>query len=389
MSVEVDLNGERKRCHLAWHITSRCNLACPHCLRRTPGQATNDLPPEQCRMILDSFLHFARETGRDAEVEFSGGNPLLREDLPALLKTTHAARKAGLVRDLRILGNPETLDAATVDMLGEAAVDNFVVSMDGLESVNDRMRGSGSFRAALKGIRALVGRGISTGVKFTLVRDNAHQVADVVRLVVGEGVRHFGMGPLLTVGGGWTERDRALTPLGYRQVLLDMLRFFDKAGDQFAAIRRQFLAHNRLYSLLFHELGRFDEYQALTADRVKPGPFGWPHRRRNVLFVVWSDGEVVLRREMARQGWVPEQSFLEIYENSPMLHLFEDGALIQELARAQQRDSVNCSACPVAAFCLPVLVGTFGSHLLFTPNRSCWRQDGHFAATPAAVSDRL
>ncbi len=369
--MKTALVHERKRCHLAWHVTARCNRSCPHCLRLTPGQPTTDLPPEQCRLILGSFLQFARETNREAEIEFSGGNPLLREDFPELLRGAGDAKQSGLVRNIRILGNPETLDDALVARLRDARVDDFVVSMDGLESVNDQMRGAGSFRAALRGVRALVKSGIPTSVKFTLLRDNAHQVVDVFRLAVEEGVRHFGMGPLIPDGGGWTERDRALTPAEYRQVLLEMLRFLDEAGERFASARRAFLAHNRMYAILFHELGRGDEYATLSG--VNSGPFGMPRSRQNVLFVVWSDGEVVLRREMARQGRVPQQSFGEIYENSPMLRRFEDAELIGKLAREHQQDSVRCSACPVADFCQPALVGTFNSQLLFASNRLCWR----------------
>lgn len=364
---------DRNRCHLAWHVTARCNRTCPHCLRRTPGQPTTDLPPEQCLRILESFLAFARETDRDAEVEFSGGNPLLREDFPELLRRAGDAKRSGLVRNIRILGNPETLDDALVARLRDAGVDDFVVSLDGLEAANDRMRGPGSFQAGLRGIRALVKGGIPTGVKFTLVRDNAQQVADVFRLAVKEGARHFGMGPLIPDGGGWDQRDRALTPPEYRQVLLEMLRFLDGAGDRFTAARRAFLAHNRLYVLLFHELGRLAEYRELTG--ANPGPFGLPRSRRNVLFVVWSDGEVVLRREMARQGRVPQQSFREIYDNAPMLRVFEDGERIGKLARAHQQDCITCSACPVAEFCQPALVGTFGSQLLFAANPHCWNRE--------------
>ena len=361
----------RRRTHLAWHITARCNLACPHCLRRTPTQPTADLPPDQCRRILDSFLDFARETGREAEIEFSGGNPLLREDFSDLLRRAGEAKKSGLVRNIRILGNPETLDDVMVAQLREAGVDDFVISFDGLEAANDRMRGPGSFQAGLRGMRALVAAGIPTGIKFTLVRDNADQVAAVFRLAVEEGARHFGLGPMMTVGGGWEQRDRALTPLEYRQVLLEMLGFLDQAGARFAAPRRAFIAHNRLYALLFHELGRMAEYETLAG--ANPGPFGMPRGGPNVLFVVWSNGEVVLRREMARQGWVPQQSFREIYDNSPMLHLFEEGTQIREQALVHQRDSIRCSACPVARFCLPGLAGTFGDQLLFAPNRLCWR----------------
>ena len=70
---------------------------------------------------------------------------------------------------------------------------------------------------------------------------------------------------------------------------------------------------------------------------------------------------------------LPQQSFREIYDNSPMLHLCEEGTQIREQAKAHQRDSIRCSACPVARFCLPGLAGTFGDQLLFAPNRLCWR----------------
>jgi MoaA/NifB/PqqE/SkfB family radical SAM enzyme len=361
----------RKRCHLAWHITSRCNLACPHCLRRTPGRAMDDLPAEACRAILASFLAFARETGREAEVEFSGGNPLLREDFPEFLAAAGAAKATGLVRNIRILGNPETLDNAMVRRVRDAGVDDFVISLDGLAPANDRMRGAGSFRAGLRGIRALVANGVPTSVKFTLVRENADQVPHVLRICVEEGVRHLGVGPLILAGGGWEQRDHALTPLEYRQWLLDMLAFFDGADARYEPFRRAFLA-NRLYALLFHELGRQDEYRALAPTRQ--GPFGVPGGSgANTLFVVWSDGEVVVRRGMPRVGWAPRDSFREIYEHAPLLRLLEDGASIRALAQAEQANNVKCRVCPVRDLCQPMLAGWFDSRPLFATNRLCWR----------------
>jgi len=331
----------------------------------------DDLPTEACRRILASFLAFARETGRDAEVEFSGGNPLVREDFPEFLAAAGTAKAAGAVKNIRILCNPETLDDDMVARMRDAGVDDIVISLDGLEPANDRMRGPGAFRAGLRGIRALVAAGIPTGVKFTLVRENADQVPDVLRICVEEGVRHLGVGPLILAGGGWEQRDHALTPLEYRQWLLDMLKFLDRADARFADHRRAFLAHNSLYALLFHELGRQDEYRALAPARR--GPFGVPGGGKNTLFVVWSDGEVVVRRGMPRVGWVPRDSFQEIYGHAPLLHLLEDGARIRALAQAEQANNVTCSACPIRETCLPGLAGWFDSRPLFATNRLCWR----------------
>ena len=362
----------RKSCHLAWHVTHRCNRACLHCLRRTPGQAQADLSHEACVRVLESFIQFAKDTDRDASVEFSGGNPLLREDFYELLRRVHHYRRAGIVRRIRILGNPETLTPENVAALKAAEVDTFCLSIDGDEPTHDAVRGAGNYAAMRQGLHALVGAGIRTSMKFTLMRRNADQLVDALKLSFGEGAHSFGVGPMMTTGGGGEIRDEALAPLEYREVLLRLVRFLDGEGQATPAIRQRFFTQGGLYPLLYHELGRLDDYRARAALRHGEGP--QPHRGGNVLFVVWSDGEVVLRRDMSRVGWVPRDSFAEIYAHSPLLHLLEDGETLRRLARQEQAHDVACSACPVNDLCQPGLVSTFNSQFFFAPNRLCWRR---------------
>ncbi len=365
-----------KRCHLAWHITSRCNLACKHCLRQTPGQATTDLPTEECRKILDSFIEFARNNQREATLEFSGGNPLMREDFPEFLNSAYEFKRAGVVKHLRLLANPETMDEAMIERLRAAEVDSIFISLDGLEKANDAMRAPGSFAAGLRAIRKLIQVGITPSVKFTLLRGNADQLIEVMKLCQAEGVRHLGVGPLILAGGGYRMREEALTPAEYRVLLLQVLQYLDSVGDTQADFRRAFLGGNRTYALLFHELGRLDEYQTLCADRPHPrrgGQGGGWGGGGSTLFVVWSDGEVVVRREMPRQGWVPRESFQQIYDRSYLLPLMEDQEQLRQLGREAQLQYVKCRACPVAAHCPPGLVGFFGGRPFFAPNPHCWR----------------
>ena len=359
---------KRKTCHLGWHITHRCNLSCKHCLRRTPGRSTMDLSREKCHAILESYLQFARDNKRAASIQFSGGNPLLRKDFPKLLQTASDAKRQGVVSRIQILGNPETLDDGTVDFLKTCEIDDFTISLDGLEEANDRMRGPGNFCAALNGIRKLVKAGVPTSVKFTLVRDNADQLIEVVKLARVEGARHVGVGHLIIAGGGYELRHKRFSPPEYREFLLNMLQSLDSLSAQYADFRRSFLRHNGMYALLFHELGRMEEYTSLVSNRQQR-----MHSNGNVMFVVWSDGEVVLRRELPRQGYVPFNTFQEIYDASPMLKLMEDKNYLRDLAKESQRNHVKCSVCPVAEYCLPRMVGIFGYQPYFAPNRDCWR----------------
>ncbi len=361
-----------KSCHLSWHVTARCNLSCRHCLRRAPGQPTGELDRAQLLAILDSFVHFAGDNHRDASIEFSGGDPLVREDFLDLLAATSEARRAGPLRHVRILGNPEHLDDATARTLAALGVDEFFVSLDGLEEENDRIRGRGNFAAAVRGIRALVKAGIRASVKATIFRPNAHQAVDLLALAIGEGVGEIVFGPLILAGSGYRLRAEALSPAEYRGVLFGILAHLDSLGASHAALRRAILTRDRTYALLFFELGRIDEYRALCADAAATGE-GPRARGGHVMFVVWSDGEVVLRREMQRQGWVPRDSFQRIYDHSYALQLLEDRGHMERAARDAQRDHVTCRTCPVADCCPPVMVGTFGARVLFEPNRHCWK----------------
>jgi len=82
---------------------------------------------------------------------------------------------------------------------------------------------------------------------------------------------------------------------------------------------------------------------------------------------------VVVRRGMPRVGWVPRDSFQEIYKQAPLMHLMEDGARIRALAQAEQANSIKCSACPIRDVCLPGPAGWSDSRPLFATNRLCWR----------------
>jgi MoaA/NifB/PqqE/SkfB family radical SAM enzyme len=361
----------RKSCHLLWHVTHRCNRDCLHCLRRVPGRAQSDLSHDDCIRVLESFIQFAKASDRDASVGFSGGNPLLRDDFYDLLDRVRDYRRAGIVKRIGILGNPETLTPENVAALKAAEVDNFCLSIDGNEATNDALRGAGNYAAMRKGLRALLDAGIRTRLKFTLMRCNADQLIDVITFSLAEGAHNLGIGPLITTGGGLEIRDEALSPLEYREVLLRLVRFLDTEGPTHPAIRQHFFTQGGMFPLLYHELGRLDDYRAIADER---GNGGRQPRGGGVPFFVWSDGEVVARRDMERVGWVPRDTFAEIYAHSGLLHQLEDRHALRALAQQEQAHDVTCSVCPVNDLCRPGLAGTFNSRFLFAPNRLCWRR---------------
>ncbi len=160
---------------LQWHITHRCDLHCRHCYDRSLRQ---DVSLVQGLGILDQLRNFCLDHHVGGQVSFSGGNPFLHPEFPALYT---AARDRNL--NLAILGNP--VSEAQLDAILQIAKPAFFqVSLEGLRDHNDRIRGAGSFDAVIDFLALLQKKNIYSMVMLTLTRANLDQVlplAEVLR----------------------------------------------------------------------------------------------------------------------------------------------------------------------------------------------------------------
>ncbi|MFZ5608858.1 MAG: heme d1 biosynthesis radical SAM protein NirJ [Pseudomonadota bacterium] len=190
-----------------WNLTRRCNLRCRHCYAVAgdvdfPGELTH----RQAVAVIDDLAAF----GVPALI-LSGGEPLLRRDLFAL--AAHAKAR-GLF--LALSTNGTHVDEAVAQRVAGAGFDYVGISLDGVGATHDRFRGAaGAFDAALAGVRALKARGVKLGLRFTLTRDNAPQLPDLIALAQREGVGKFYLSHLVYAGRGDKHRgddsDRRVT----------------------------------------------------------------------------------------------------------------------------------------------------------------------------------
>lgn len=179
---------------VVWNGTRRCNLHCMHCYasatsREDPGELTTD---EAVRLI-DDIAAFGSPT-----MLFSGGEPLMRADIFHL--AAHAFR-----RGLRcVLSTNGTLITDKVARrISEAGFVYVGISLDGLRSVHDKVRGQkGSFDEALAGIRRCRDIGMKVGVRFTLHGKNVDDLPGVLDLLEEENVPRFCMYHLAYAGRG-------------------------------------------------------------------------------------------------------------------------------------------------------------------------------------------
>ncbi|HAW47883.1 MAG TPA: heme d1 biosynthesis radical SAM protein NirJ [Roseovarius sp.] len=177
-----------------WNLTRRCNLKCRHCYTVS---ANVDFPGELTHAQAMTTLDDLGDFGIPALI-LSGGEPLDRRDL---FEIARAARDK--VRMLALSTNGTQIHGETADRVAEIGFDYVGISIDGIGKTNDWFRGvDGAFADALRGVRECKKRGIKVGLRFTLTRDNAAQLPDLLQLCDDEGVDKFYLSHLVYAGRG-------------------------------------------------------------------------------------------------------------------------------------------------------------------------------------------
>jgi heme d1 biosynthesis radical SAM protein NirJ len=198
-----------------WNLTRRCNLRCRHCYTTSADVAfPGELTHEQAVGVLDDLAGF----GIPALI-LSGGEPLSRFDFFDL-----AERAKGLgFRHVSLSTNGTRLQGETVDRIAALGFDYVGISLDGIGAVNDWFRGvQGAYADALAGLRACKARGVKVGLRYTMTRDNAHNLGDMLALCDSEGVDKFYLSHLVYAGRGDKNRGED-TDHGYTRKAMDAL----------------------------------------------------------------------------------------------------------------------------------------------------------------------
>lgn len=164
-----------KRPVVVWNVTRRCNLKCVHCYAHAKNMAfDNELSTSEGKNLIDDLAEFGVPV-----ILFSGGEPLVRKDLPEL--AAYAVKKG--MRAV-ISTNGTLITPQIAQTLKDIGLSYVGISLDGMEEINDRFRGvKGAFRLALKGIENCKKAGIKVGLRFTINKSNADQIPEIFTLL--------------------------------------------------------------------------------------------------------------------------------------------------------------------------------------------------------------
>jgi len=164
-----------KRPVVVWNITRRCNLKCVHCYAHAKNiPFDNELSATEGKNLIDDLAEFGVPV-----ILFSGGEPLVRKDLPELADYAVKKGMRAVISTNGTLITPQT--ARTLKDIGLSYVG---ISLDGMEEINDRFRGvKGAFKSALEGIENCKKAGIKVGLRFTINKSNAGQIPEIFKLL--------------------------------------------------------------------------------------------------------------------------------------------------------------------------------------------------------------
>jgi pseudo-rSAM protein/SPASM domain protein len=173
----------QRRPVVVWNTTNRCNLQCVHCYAGAESEPkAGELTTAEGKRLLDDLADYGAPV-----VLFSGGEPMVREDLTELVAHADAV---GIRPVLSTNGTLLTADRARE--LKDAGLAYAGVSVDGLAERNDEFRGvDGAFQAAVEGIEACLDAGLKTGLRYTVTRQNVDDLDGVVDLLTDIGLDRF------------------------------------------------------------------------------------------------------------------------------------------------------------------------------------------------------
>jgi len=171
---------------ILFEVETRCNLDCVYCYNC--WKAVDDYPRGRVstRKTIRMARKMVRESGAD-QVALTGGEPLLRDDLPDIAAALTLSGTSVSVLTNGVLLNPEW--AADLTSTGVKLFQLTLLSMN--EQLHDEHCGEGAFRAIMNGAEILQRAGARVAVTVVVTRKTVDELPAIMRYIHGLGQKNF------------------------------------------------------------------------------------------------------------------------------------------------------------------------------------------------------
>ncbi|SHM34902.1 heme d1 biosynthesis radical SAM protein NirJ [Vreelandella subglaciescola] len=204
-----------------WNLIRRCNLTCKHCYTTSADiDFAGELSTAEALDVLDDLKAF-----HVPALILSGGEPLMRPDI---FELSRRARELGIYTGLSTNGT--LINETNIDAIEAVGYDYVGISIDGLEATHDVIRQrKGAFRESMHAVKLCKERGIKVGLRFTLTRENADQLGDILELIDYHDVDKFYLSHLNYGGRG---RRHSKNDAWHEMTRAAMTQLFDHCRDE-------------------------------------------------------------------------------------------------------------------------------------------------------------
>lgn len=176
---------------IGWEITLKCNLRCLHCGSSAGLPRKNELTTKEALALCDQFPDLLVQ-----EVDFTGGEPLLRMDWKEI---------ALYLKDMgirtNILSHGLDLTQGIVEEIIDSGITCIGLSIDGLRKNHDFIRGrDGAFDRTIQSIDLLNSIGFKFNIITTISSLNVCDLPGLLNLLLEHEVEYWRLQPLIPVG---------------------------------------------------------------------------------------------------------------------------------------------------------------------------------------------
>ena len=165
------------------YFTLACNLRCKHCLVDAGKVLKNELTVDEFKKVVDEGIKLGVK-----RFYITGGEPFIKEGIFDLIKYITKTKK----RELIVLTNATLFDDKKIAQLKKLAGPKLLVqvSLEGPNAeIHDKLRGKGSFDAAVDGIKKLMSIGIIPIVSTAISKLNEKEIAKTSRFLSKLGIQ--------------------------------------------------------------------------------------------------------------------------------------------------------------------------------------------------------
>ncbi|EZQ10692.1 pyrroloquinoline quinone biosynthesis protein PqqE [Candidatus Acidianus copahuensis] len=297
-----------------WEMTKACPLTCLHC---RANSLTSRLPDE---LTTEEAKNFLRELPPRTVVIFTGGDPLIRDDLIELISFS---RSLGLIPSVAPAPSKSLIEK--IDLLKKAGASSISISIDGATSeTHDKLRGYGNFNYAIQSAKRGVEVGLGVQINTVIWRESFTELPRMVKLLKELGVKVWEVFFLIPVGRGKYSLD-----IDYSNYM-DVIQFLVDVTTYGIAVRTVEAPFFRR-ALLERSEGKtyesptyikmINELRSLQGNPINPPQKSTlPTRDGSGIIFISYNGDVYPSGFLPlRLGNIREKSLLSIYRENPIL----------------------------------------------------------------------